>query len=475
MDPVARTSEPWTAAEAAQAGPSATGTSSDAGYPQSSSDEALLIGTAPSTVHPQPQPTSQPGKQDQQQHAQLGTSESNSARNVHEHAHSRKEQDTLTGFLWGLLSPTSEDGAAFTSPSSTLSAIVSPGLNSSHPVNHQGSDLPERVIPAPPAQEDNHTPDPINIEMVHATQSLLDLHLDFATNPYSRRSSQPTVPPVQSPPQQNIASSLLSFGRSFFSSSNNYAATEPVQHVPLFRDNSTLAQATREQRDSLLDLNTATRPVTLIKPDLPDHAPVILIPAIAALLRPHLSPLQRESTSWRLIYSLDHHGISLNTLYHKCDVYAGPGNPVLLVVRDVDHSVFGSFASEAFRVQHGYFGNGSSFLFKVAKGDSTSSAYKHAHDASSRSANDSAGSESGAAAPLDMEVAVYKATGVNDYLILGQSHYIAMGGGEGHFGLWIDQDLYNGHSGPCHTFNNERLSKKAEFVVQSLELWAFDI
>ncbi|KAI8613757.1 TLDc domain-containing protein, partial [Chytriomyces sp. MP71] len=191
-------------------------------------------------------------------------------------------------------------------------------------------------------------------------------------------------------------------------------------------------------------------------------------------LRPYLSPLHRESTSWRLIYSLDHHGISLNTLYHKCELYAGPGNPVLLVLRDEDHGIFGAFASEAFRVQNGYFGNGSSFLFKVTKGNSPSSSHQNSQNAPSGSINDVGGNPP-ALAPSDMEVAVYKATGVNDYLILGQSHYIAMGGGEGHFGLWIDQDLYNGHSGHCHTFNNERLSKKAEFVVQSLELWAFDI
>ncbi|KAI8828650.1 the Tldc domain of oxidation resistance protein 2, partial [Chytriomyces cf. hyalinus JEL632] len=177
-------------------------------------------------------------------------------------------------------------------------------------------------------------------------------------------------------------------------------------------------------------------------------------------IRPHLSPLHREASAWRLIYSLDHHGISLNTLYHKCESQAGLSNPVLLVIKDSDGCTFGAFANEAFRVQHGYFGNGSCFLFKVKVPPPSS------HSDSSQTDTPE---------PVLPEVSVFKATGANDYLVLGEAHFIALGGGEGHFGLWIDQDLYNGHSGPCQTFNNEQLSRKSEFVVQSLELWAFDI
>ncbi|ORY51663.1 TLD-domain-containing protein, partial [Rhizoclosmatium globosum] len=147
-----------------------------------------------------------------------------------------------------------------------------------------------------------------------------------------------------------------------------------------------------------------------------------------------------------LIYSLDHHGISLNTMYHNCEPLGT--SPVLLVIKNTDGEIFGAYASEAFRVNHGYFGNGSCFLWKATE------------------------SVDGGSQP---DVRVFKATGANDYLILGEAHMIALGGGEGHFGLWVDQDLYNGHSGPCQTFNNERLSSKAEFVIQSLELWAFEM
>ncbi|KAJ1563640.1 oxidation resistance protein 1, partial [Cladochytrium tenue] len=64
---------------------------------------------------------------------------------------------------------------------------------------------------------------------------------------------------------------------------------------------------------------------------------------------------------------------------------------------------------------------------------------------------------------------VYKATGTNDYLILSEHGFLALGGGEGRFGLWVDAELYHGHSEPCQTFANARLSATAEFEVVGLE------
>ena len=44
----------------------------------------------------------------------------------------------------------------------------------------------------------------------------------------------------------------------------------------------------------------------------------------------------------------------------------------------------------------------------------------------------------------------------------------------GEFGLWLDGDLYHGRSNPCKTFGNPRLSQKEDFVLQDIEIWAFE-
>nr|CAD7445975.1 unnamed protein product [Timema bartmani] len=43
----------------------------------------------------------------------------------------------------------------------------------------------------------------------------------------------------------------------------------------------------------------------------------------------------------------------------------------------------------------------------------------------------------------------------------------------GKFGLWLDGDLYQGTTQPCSTYGNEPLSPQEDFVVKTLECWAF--
>ncbi|KAJ3327746.1 oxidation resistance protein 1 [Blyttiomyces sp. JEL0837] len=212
---------------------------------------------------------------------------------------------------------------------------------------------------------------------------------------------------------------------------------EPMEDPDLMIDALGHSQ---KDRDSLLDLNTVRKPVHLFKgKGVAEDSKTIMTSELGGELRPNLPPLLREASKWRLLYSLDHHGISLNTLYRKCEEEAG--NAVMLAIKDGNGDVFGAFASEAFRVRPGYYGNGSCFLWKSENG----------------------------------QVKVFKATGTNDYLILSEPNFFALGGGEGHFGLWVDEDLYNGHSGRCQTFDNDQLSSTAEFDVVGLEIWAFDM
>lgn len=113
--------------------------------------------------------------------------------------------------------------------------------------------------------------------------------------------------------------------------------------------------------------------------------------------------------------------------------------PVVIAIKDTDGNLFGSFATEPFHQRIGHFGTGECFLWKVVQ-------------------------PSG-------RVRRYKSTGLNDYFMMCESGYIAVGCGEGKFGLWIDAQFENGHSHAVPTFNNEPLSSRENFVCVIFELW----
>ncbi|XP_024122862.1 oxidation resistance protein 1a isoform X1 [Oryzias melastigma] len=139
---------------------------------------------------------------------------------------------------------------------------------------------------------------------------------------------------------------------------------------------------------------------------------------------------------WRLAFGTAKHGMSIKTLYRAMQ---GQDTPVLMVIKDSDGQVFGALASEPFKVSDGFYGTGETFLFSFYP-----------------------------------EFEVYKWTGDNMFFIKGDMDSLAFGGGSGEFGLWLDGDLYHGRSHSCKTFGNPMLSKKEDFFVQDIEIWAFE-
>ncbi|XP_078789998.1 oxidation resistance protein 1a isoform X11 [Oryzias latipes] len=139
---------------------------------------------------------------------------------------------------------------------------------------------------------------------------------------------------------------------------------------------------------------------------------------------------------WRLAFGTAKHGMSIKTLYRAMQ---GQDTPVLMVIKDSDGQVFGALASEPFKVSDGFYGTGETFLFTFYP-----------------------------------EFEVYKWTGDNMFFMKGDMDSLAFGGGSGEFGLWLDGDLYHGRSHSCKTFGNPMLSKKEDFVVQDIEIWAFE-
>ncbi|XP_062060151.1 TLD domain-containing protein 2 [Lepus europaeus] len=72
----------------------------------------------------------------------------------------------------------------------------------------------------------------------------------------------------------------------------------------------------------------------------------------------------------------------------------------------------------------------------------------------------------------DQDGQVFKWTGSNSFFVKGDLDSLMLGSGSGHFGLWLDGDLYHGGSQPCATFNNEVLARHEQFCIMELEAWA---
>ncbi|XP_067862870.1 nuclear receptor coactivator 7 isoform X2 [Heptranchias perlo] len=138
---------------------------------------------------------------------------------------------------------------------------------------------------------------------------------------------------------------------------------------------------------------------------------------------------------WLLAYSTSLHGFSLKTLYRKV---ANADSPVLLVLKDAYGQVFGALTSHPPKPSDRFYGTGETFLYTFS---------------------------------LDFKI--FQWTGENSFFIKGSLDSLAIGGGSGHFGLWLDEDLNHGRSNPCTTFNNVVLSTNEDFKVQDLEVWTF--
>lgn len=156
-------------------------------------------------------------------------------------------------------------------------------------------------------------------------------------------------------------------------------------------------------------------------------------------------------SEWNLKYSLEQHGASLNTLYNniKPTTKYDKGGYVL-VIKDRKNGIFGCYTNEYFHPTdlRRFYGNGECFLWK-------SKLVRNQED--------------------DVEHVQFQAfpyTGLNDFIIYCTSEFLSLGGGDGHYGLWIDRDLLRGISDHSLTFGNEPLSAQGDkFGILGVEVW----
>uniref|UniRef100_A0A3B4A8K1 TLDc domain-containing protein n=1 Tax=Periophthalmus magnuspinnatus TaxID=409849 RepID=A0A3B4A8K1_9GOBI len=146
-------------------------------------------------------------------------------------------------------------------------------------------------------------------------------------------------------------------------------------------------------------------------------------------------PPRTVGHTWKLTYSTSRHGSSLKSLYRKVST---SDSPAVIVIKDALDEVFGAFLSHPLRPSEVFYGTGETFLFM-----------------------------------LHPRFKCFRWTGENSFFIKGDLDSFAIGGGSGHFGLWVDENLYLGRSSPCYTFNNCCLSETDDFRIMELEVWTF--
>merc|ERR1712013_160075 len=196
--------------------------------------------------------------------------------------------------------------------------------------------------------------------------------------------------------------------------------------------------------DSVNSINTASKVIqktmTLNSIDIDFLMPEMEVPSELVsddqrkFLYRHLPP-RVQGYTWHLLFSTSQDGFSLHSLYRKA---AQVDSPVLLIIQDTDHAVFGALVSCPPAQSEKFLGTGESWLFTFFP------SFK-----------------------------VYSWTGENNYIMRGGMNNLIVGSSEGMFGLWLDESFNQGRSQAVTPFDNKPLPGKEDFVINNIECWAF--
>ncbi|CAG8703272.1 8938_t:CDS:2, partial [Cetraspora pellucida] len=250
----------------------------------------------------------------------------------------------------------------------------------------------------------------------------------FRTFPWRNKPSLRVLPIMVASNDANSISLLTTTIKSSVSSAQSSIASTIIGDWDNHKMNSQAVPLTPPQESTQLQTSgDLLIPIELCGRS--DDTDPVLNETIAEQIRLKLPRRLRLLPSWNLLYSLDQDGTSMATMYHKVK---GKG-PLVLVIKDTDEQVFGAFVTEPFKIHPSYYGTGECFL------------WKHVGDSS------------------QLTVKCYLWTGRNEYMILSERDCLAIGGGDGKLGLWIDANLQRGHSERCDTFDNDVLSSSPEF------------
>lgn len=206
--------------------------------------------------------------------------------------------------------------------------------------------------------------------------------------------------------------------------------------------------------------------------DLSAQPHVLSPPLMESLLS--FVPESLSCENWWLKYSLVRDGASLETLRN----YTKAAQNTIIAIQTTTGYVFGCFTGSPWRINHGYFGSGEAFVWKM----------RYNRFLKCVSLYDQG--------TLESIVDVYPFSGVNKSVQLCHQDFLAVGGGEVDHALVHDEnvlehvldscqkqehgfaialhgDLQRGTSSPSSTFCNPKLTGEEDgiFEIANLEVW----
>jgi hypothetical protein len=259
---------------------------------------------------------------------------------------------------------------------------------------------------------------------------------------------------------------------------------------------------------------------------LTDEFKVLLLQIeLANCLRILMPPLTRLCMNWRLCYASERDGFSLKTFYGNCAKEANPRSQFLLVIQaEEQKEIFGAFLTSQPAPHWHHYGTGEVFLWKEIR-----AGYSNEHESKMSSLNEAEQKvisvnerESKVSSLNEAEQKVsflneaeqkvssvnerqisfsssfnqhqstslnsvnerqntylrsFFATGKNEYWMISEPGFFAVGCSNGAFGLWLDESLRKGNSKSVATFDNEPLvnvAKGEDFTCKVIELWIID-
>ena len=208
----------------------------------------------------------------------------------------------------------------------------------------------------------------------------------------------------------------------------------------------------------------------------------LLSRTLAEEIRLLIPPRMQLVENWNLAYSLERDGVSLTTLYEKCDEWRGSRRAFVVVIKDrsdgvskqpasvcfvprgQDHShfsndikLFGAYLSDAPQPSPHYYGTGECFLWRASILSSTpllsslppppssdttnlmrsttviSASFDHnlsvPPSSSSTNNKNPESSTTRSSTPEGFRFKAFPYSGVNDYMIYCQSSFLSVGGG----------------------------------------------